>query len=686
MKRFTIKLIVTANILLFSFINNFAQIVNEGIFKIKDGTTVYFGEEYTNKVGATHNNEGNLHLNSNFINNGTVTESGVPDSANGQTIFDSPTNVDATTNAIQTISGTTKVAFENLIVDNTTGVSVADGMELIVEKGVTLTSGDLRMIGESQLIQKHTGADANSGTQKLLLDQQGTKVTYDYNYWSSPVSGATLGQYQVGEVLFDGTDSGLNPYNPTAVTYTGSGAPYNGTPSVVDGSGNVTTPLNIESYWMWKFDNGTIDDDNDWVLIRDNNAINAGLGYTMKGSGTSSPNQNYVFKGKPNDGNYSISIDNTKSTLLGNPYPCALDADAFITANANVLVDVSTPDPGDPPATTTTGALYFWEHWGGGNHFQASYQGGYATYTLAGGVAATSLLGTGGSGSGFVPPANYKIPVAQGFFIESGTGGPHTIVFNNSMRKFEKEGANSNYFRPENNSTEITNEETTNEDTTPRIRLGYNNPINFYRQIMTAFIPECTNGQNIAYDARMADVNTEDMYWVTDDTPFVIDARAFNLDQEIQIGITVVNNGTHTISIDSTENFDSDMYILDTDTGFTHDLRQSNFEVILNTGIYDNRFKLVFRPATVVSTDDALTHSINVFYAPNSKNVIIDNFDNLTLKSAKIYNAIGQLIKTVPKKELILNKITIPFNVASGTYFINVESNKGKGDFKVIAY
>ena len=39
----------------------FGQIVNEGTFKIMKGTEVYFGNEYTNKSGANHNNEGNFH-------------------------------------------------------------------------------------------------------------------------------------------------------------------------------------------------------------------------------------------------------------------------------------------------------------------------------------------------------------------------------------------------------------------------------------------------------------------------------------------------------------------------------------------------------------------------------------------------------------------------------------------------
>jgi len=67
MKRFTTLFSkkTTTFLLIFMFVSNFlhAQIVNEGVLKIKDGTTVYFGENYTNKAGATLKNKGELHLN-----------------------------------------------------------------------------------------------------------------------------------------------------------------------------------------------------------------------------------------------------------------------------------------------------------------------------------------------------------------------------------------------------------------------------------------------------------------------------------------------------------------------------------------------------------------------------------------------------------------------------------------------
>ena len=651
-----------------------AQIVNEGVLKIKNGTTVYFGETYTNKAGAMHDNEGDLHLNSDLVNNGTMAQSANANVANGITIFDSPTNANATINAIQHISGTNKVIVENLELNMTDasskGVLVADNTELTVEKGVLLTSGDLRLENKAQLIQLHTGVNSNSGNGKLLKDQQGTTDIYNYNYWSSPVSGATANQHQVGEVLYDGTDADLKPFSPQLITYLG-GSNLDGTPPITDVSGNVLTPTGLASFWIWKFENQTIDDGNGWVLLRDNTAINAGIGFTHKGNGAVGAEQNYVFKGKPNDGEYTFTIGTGKSTLLGNPYPSALDGNQFITDNANILANVNAP-------SATTGALYFWEHWGGGSHYQNQYQGGYATYTLAGGTPATShpLVNGGGTSSGIL--GQRYIPVGQGFFVESNSGG--TITINNTQRIFKVEGTNSHFFRNSNPN----NDET--EDTTPRIRLGYNNPNGFYRQIMTAFIPITHDRHDTGYDARMADVNPDDMFWETNNDTYVIDARPFGIEKQIPLGIKVTNSGTHKIFLDATENFTGPIYILDTNTGYTTDIRQQDFQVQLDAGTYLNRFKLVFQPQSPLSLSDEAMADIQVFFAPNSDNVVIKNPKEKVLNSVTIFNAIGQQIKVLDKNELQEATIKIPFNVAKGTYLVSIQTNRGKAGYKIIAY
>ncbi len=331
-------LILNLVLLLLITITTQAQLTNDGatIF-VESGTIMYVENDFNNKTGSTFINEGEVHLNGNLINNGTMrAKKGAypnpsPNTSTGVTYFNNATSL------VQTITGTEAVVFGNLIVDKAVvstekGVSVADGMEIVVEKTLTLTKGDLRLLGEAQLIQKHTLANQNpTGLGKLLIDQQGTAVSFDYNYWSSPVGGATTNTYKLNEILFDGSDVANNPFKPTAVDFI-TGNSYNGNTSTLS-SGDVTNALDINNYWLYEFVDGDVDDYNDWVQTLETGSINAGIGFTMKGVDSGASNgttQNYVFKGQPNDGNYNFTISANKSTLLGNPYPSAIDANKFI--------------------------------------------------------------------------------------------------------------------------------------------------------------------------------------------------------------------------------------------------------------------------------------------------------------------------------------------------------------------
>ena len=154
--------------------NSYSQISNKGILKIKASTVVSFNDEYTNSASGIHDNDGDLYLNSNFINDGTTK------SASGTTYFNSA-EFD-----IQNISGLSKsINFYNLEVGltsiNKKGLLIADHFSLTVANKLSISSGDLILMGDSQLLQTHSGVDANTiGTGNLLIDQQGVSSTYNY--------------------------------------------------------------------------------------------------------------------------------------------------------------------------------------------------------------------------------------------------------------------------------------------------------------------------------------------------------------------------------------------------------------------------------------------------------------------------------------------------------------------------
>ena len=118
--------------------------------------------------------------------------------------------------------------------------------------------------------------------------------------------------------------------------------------------------------------------------------MDAGKGYIVRSpdfiSGLPVATAPYIasFVGLPNNGDKSITgIIADKSYLLGNPYPSAIDADKFLTANKDVL----------------NGTLYFWTHNTAmqsanplnltlGTGAFAYTSNDYATYNATGGVGA----------------------------------------------------------------------------------------------------------------------------------------------------------------------------------------------------------------------------------------------------------------------------------------------------------
>ena len=69
------KYIIWNALIFFNFICCYSQIINDGILHISDSTIVYFENEYTNKSKGVLSNHGNLYLNNNFANYGTIAPS-----------------------------------------------------------------------------------------------------------------------------------------------------------------------------------------------------------------------------------------------------------------------------------------------------------------------------------------------------------------------------------------------------------------------------------------------------------------------------------------------------------------------------------------------------------------------------------------------------------------------------------
>ncbi|WP_366187132.1 HYR domain-containing protein [Flavobacterium ovatum] len=565
-------------------------------------------------------------------------------------------------------------------------------------------NGFIDLIGESQLIQKRyysyptqysESIFEETSTGYIERDQQGKKNSFNYNYWTSPVSirgAANNSPYTLNGVLKDGTVSS-SPKNISFVT------------TAFAADGPVESPIKISTRWIWSYNSKTLASNSElqnyylWNHIYNYGSLNTGEGFTMKGTGGTAPltvTQNYVFTGKPNSGTITLGLPLEQTYLVGNPYPSALDADEFIKDN---LKDCATCRG---TANTFNGALYFWDHLGiTANHILAEYEGGYATYTLMGGTIArvNGDLNSQSGNQGTKAPGRY-IPVAQGFFVDAALetsiigsttsvqGGP--LVFKNNQRAFYREGNNNSTFMKPGVSGKTKESNEIKIDLRPKIRLGYNSATGKYRQLLVGSDKNTTQQFDLGYDAPMFDMNDDDLYWIIKNSPFVIQGVPnFEDDQIIPLGISISKAGLSTIKIDNLENISNDLniFIYDKETDQYHDLRTSGFSIMLPTGKYTNRFSLRFEKDILPSTEEnSLKEGVKIYFSKESYSININNYiENDIVKKVTLFNSLGQIIKTWEIDKSNQETIQLPIKkVSSGVYIVKTKTNQGSFDTKII--
>ena len=588
-------------------------------------------------------------------------------------------NIVQTAHNVSTAANNTILALDV----NTAELTVGNNSKIEISHYLKL-DGTMDLVGESQLIQTENSDLEASSIGRLERDQQGTSDTFSYNIWSSPVgpinTTGTNDIYTVASVMNDGT----NENNPLSLNFSSTG--YNGAPS---------TPKTISAFWLYTYRNDPADTYSAWEQIGPNGNLETGDGFTMKGPGSGGviDPQNYVFIGKPNNGTDATAIDKIINVgndyLMGNPFPSALDANKFINDNPHL-----------------TGTLSFWEHWGGGNHFLADYEAGYALYTLSGGTPAVSHPVQNTSGVGTKTPTQF-IAVGQGFFVRGATTG--TTSFNNTQRVFAKEAASGSFFfnaETQQTGNEVNAEDdiVQHEDMREKFRIGFDSPSAYHRQLLMTIDENTTFGYDRAYDAVIDNHPQEDMMWMLDDEKAIIlGVPAIENDRKFPLRISLPMDGDIAIGVDALEHVNTDnttVYLFDAlQETYTDITTSEKFIIALEAGTYLERFYIVFEktPETeqeedeeetaadisgeqdieVVETEtlDEIEQSDNfsVFFNNQSQSIIINKTEDFDIKSVQLFTILGQLIKEwTPDNET--SRIELPVeNMSTGAYILKMQ-------------
>lgn len=474
---------------------------------------------------------------------------------------------------------------------NSGNIVVNSDKTLTITNEVAVNSGTLIFENNASLVQDNAAA-VNSGN--IIYKRTSTPMkNFDFTYWSSPVAGQTL--YSLSP----------NTRWDKYLSYTG-------------------TRWNEELYGS--------------------SVMAEGIGYLIRtpAEGTWTNGEHVVFPhsqevefiGTPNNGNISgQSVIAGNFYLIGNPYPSAISADAFLFANPN-------------NSTILGGTIYFWTHNTPvqivGNQLTYS-SSDYATYNGVGGTSTSAAPSGGAEPSG-------NIAAGQSFFALASANG--TIMFNNGMRI---QGDNNQFFKP----VKIAKPSLLEKH---RLWLNMANKFGAFKQLLIGYVEGATNEYDGDFDGISFDGNAYiDFYSSNQGSNLAIQGRAlpFNNSDTAPLGYRTIIAGEFTISINKADGILSNqpVYLEDKVTHTINDLSQNDYIFTTGKGIFNNRFVLRYTNTTLAV--DEFEEDKNVVAWIENKSLRLNSHGE-NIGKVFIHDISGKLVYShseIPSSEVVIKNL-----------------------------
>jgi Fibronectin type III domain len=526
--------------------------------------------------------------------------------------------------------------FYNVVLDNdfntlnSNNLIATGNLEIKPNKNVTIASNEYiqaskNLLNDGSLTVKDSGMlyqtdDSGIDSGNINVERNANIRLLDYVYWSSPISG-----FNVNDIYSTLTPTGLiykwdttfspNPnggegyWQPAAGNIMTAGKGF-----IVRGpsSYNNAAPQSILS----TFNNGVPNNGVVPFLIKRGNMTPATLSSYTSANGVA----------------FTFNDDN--SNLVGNPYPSAISANAFLQYNAVTVPIIE-------------GAVRIWTHGtlpvSTQNPFYASYAYNYTAndYITYNGTATIS------GPTGF----NGNIATGQGFFVlmNDGLAGSANLIFNNSMR-VKNNNSNSQFYK---NATDPV--ENLDIDKS-RIWLDLISSNSVVRTVV-GYVPNATLEKDAMYDAYTRIGANNIFYSLINQEVMCIQGRPlpFDVNDQVPLGMKVISTvfNNYTIAISAVDGLfeTQNIYLEDKLLNVIHNLKETPYNFTSSTGIFDDRFVLRY-------TENALVNT--TFESSNSNVIVIGEKNKITIKSLKenissvrIYDILG---REIAKQENLNNK------------------------------
>ncbi|WP_146035133.1 T9SS type A sorting domain-containing protein [Formosa algae] len=429
---------------------------------------------------------------------------------------------------------------------------------------------------------------------------------------------------------------------------------------------NISSISNTRAY---KWDptepnaNGTV---GDWISVTSEEMI-AGVGYIARVPSATSFTTSFV--GTPNNSEISVAVERSSGgkrpssddrdfNLIGNPYPSAINADAFLIENTNIEGSVSLWMHNTELSNTLPSDFY--------EDFTYNYNADdYLVY----------------NGVGSVPSSvdfDGNIAAGQAFFVKVDNNSSNTVEFENDMRydTSENDYDNSDFFR-----TTTESESTESETEKQLVWLSVVNQDNLSMSTLIGYVDGATYEKDRLYDAY---VNSNDfqIYSLIADEKLVIQGRPlpFLDSDEVELGIDVTENGTYTIAIDNLEGSifledNQDIYLKDTYLDVEHDLRDTPYSFTAVEGETKDRFVLVYTSSNenLLAVDETVID--NTFAYINNSTLYVKS--SKTISNVQVFDITGKQVVNY-KSANQSNEFSMPFSYSRGGYIVSITLGEGQ--------
>jgi hypothetical protein len=529
---------------------------------------------------------------------------------------------------------------------------------IYVEDDVDLTepASKLYLRNGAQLLQG-TVITGNSGIGELSAQQNGTVHEFAYNYWCSPVGNVDADDFLNRSARINILDDSTGSISSNDALFTAS---YEG----------ISSPLTISTRWLYTFTTST--NYSDWNYVGSSGDIPPGLGFTMKGTNGSGNNQLYDFRGKPNNGTISNLVTADNFTLVGNPYPSAIDAHDIIWDANN--------------RNTMDGSLFYWEQdLSVMAHQIEAYTGGYATYTISEDEIIETFtpatfdtynldgsFNTTGSATTSGKEARRYIPIGQGFMVKGKTGitGTNYFTLRNTHRIFYRQSdPDSEFFRI---TTNIKSADIGANYKRFRLNIDFNDL--YTRQLVQTFHESATPGFDYGLESVHPQDVDSDAYWTIDNKAYVAEANVYNENLILPLSFNLNEQTSLRIRILDIQNFSDSqaIYVHDIDSDIYVDLRQNNFEFILPVGIHTNKYQITFtNNSTLGINNDLLLENLSIIQNNSISELSVLNPTLLKLNQLKIFDVDGKEIFNLELSNQTSFK-TSTKNLNDGVYLVKL--------------